>query len=132
MGDNPLEKYKNLAAWQEKKLLEGKREIDDLKIMYENIVEHGTLIENDLEKANVETKKLLNSMKKYLSPQLFNSIVNSSAKVSDCTEARINSHTHFKMAWRSPGNPIFAKSFCFLKHLQPHPHTLPCRLIIIT
>ena len=74
MSDNPLEKYKNLVAWQEKKLLEGKREIEDLKILYDNIVEHGTLIENDLENANVETKKLLDSMKKYLSPQLFNSI----------------------------------------------------------
>jgi class 3 adenylate cyclase len=88
MGDNPLEKYKNLAAWQEKKLLEGKREIEDLKILYDNIVDHSTLIENDLENANVETKKLLNSMKKYLSPQLFNSIVNSSAKGSDLSYKR--------------------------------------------
>ena len=88
MSDNPLEKYKNLVAWQEKKLLEGKREIEDLKILYDNIVEHGTLIENDLENANVETKKLLNSMKKYLSPQLFNSIVNSSAKGSDLSYKR--------------------------------------------
>lgn len=88
MNDNPLEKYKNLAAWQEKKLLEGKREIDDLKILYDNIVEHGTLIENDLEKANVETTKLLNSMKKYLSPQLFNSIVNSSDADTDLSYKR--------------------------------------------
>ena len=88
MGDNPLEKYKNLAAWQEKKLLEGKREIDDLKIMYDNIVEHGTFIENDLEKANVEMKRLLNSMKKYLSPQLFSSIVSSSDKDADLSYKR--------------------------------------------
>ncbi|MCK5196753.1 MAG: adenylate/guanylate cyclase domain-containing protein [Spirochaetales bacterium] len=88
MSDNPLEKYKNLAAWQEKKLLEGKRELDDLRIMYNNIVEHGTLIENDLEKANVETKKLLNSMKKYLSPQLFNSIINSSDTDTDLSYKR--------------------------------------------
>ncbi len=88
MSDNPLEKYKNLAAWQEKKILEGKREIEDLKILYDNIVEHGTLIENDLEKANVETKILLNSMKKYLSPQLFNSIVNSSANETDLSYKR--------------------------------------------
>lgn len=88
MGDNPLEKYKNLAAWQEKKLLEGKREIDDLKILYENIVEHGTLIENDLEKANVEMKRLMNSMKKYLSPQLFSSIISSSDKDTDLSYKR--------------------------------------------
>lgn len=80
MSDNLLEKYKNLTAWQERKILEGKRDIEDLKIMYDNIVEHGTLIENDLVKANVEMKKLLQSMKKYLSPPLFNSIVSRSDK----------------------------------------------------
>lgn len=88
MSDNPLEKYKNLAAWQEKKIIEAKREIEDLKIMYDNVVEHSSLNEDDLEKANVEMKILLDSMKKYLSPQLFNSIVSSSAEDSDLSYKR--------------------------------------------
>ena len=74
-SDSQIDKYKNLAAWQEKKIIESKREIEDLKIMYENLIEHSALNENELEKTNLEVKELLNSMKKYLSPQLFNSIV---------------------------------------------------------
>jgi len=87
-NDSQIEKYKNLAAWQEKKILESKREIEDLKILYENVVEHSTLNENELEKVNLETKELLNSMKKYLSPQLFNSIVKSPAKDLDLSYER--------------------------------------------
>lgn len=87
-NDSQIEKYKNLAAWQEKKILESKREIEDLKILYENVVEHSTLNEDELEKVNIETKELLNSMKKYLSPQLFNSIVKSPAKDLDLSYER--------------------------------------------
>jgi len=83
-----LEKFKNLAAWQEKKILENKREIEDLNILYENVVEHSTLIENDLEKANVKMKNLLHSMKKYLSPQLFTSIMNNSERNIELTYKR--------------------------------------------
>ncbi len=86
--DNILEKYKSLAAWQEKRILENKREIEDLQIMYDNVVEHNTLIENNLEKTNVEMKRLIDSMKKYLSPQLFDSIVNNSAKDTDLSYKR--------------------------------------------
>lgn len=87
-NDSQIEKYKNLAAWQEKKILESKREIEDLKILYENVVEHSTLNENELEKINLETKELLHSMKKYLSPQLFNSIVKTPAKDLDLSYER--------------------------------------------
>ncbi len=77
MNDNPLEKYKNLVAWQEKKILDSKRDIEDLTILYDNIVEHSTQNEVDLEMSNEEMKTLLESMKKYLSPQLYNSIITS-------------------------------------------------------
>lgn len=77
MNENPLEKYKNLVSWQEKKILDSKREIEDLTILYDNIVEHSTQNEIDLEKSNEEMKSLLDSMKKYLSSQLFNSIISS-------------------------------------------------------
>ncbi len=80
MKESSLEKYKNLASWQEKRILKAKREIQDLQIMYDNVIEHSTLIENDLENTNREMQGLLESMKKYLSPQIFNSIINSSKK----------------------------------------------------
>jgi adenylate cyclase len=88
VNENLLEKYKNLSAWQEKKILESKREIEDLKIMYENLVEHSTLNEEDLEKANFEIKELLNTMKKYLSAQLFNSIIDTPQKGLDLSYER--------------------------------------------
>ena len=78
--DNKLEKYKSLAAWQEKRILETKQELKDLKVMYENVVEHSTMIENDLEKANLKMKTLIKSLKKYLSPQLFDSIVHTTGR----------------------------------------------------
>ena len=87
-NDSQIEKYKNLAAWQEKKILESKREIEDLTILYDNIVEHSTQNENDLEKTNDEMQMLLNSMKKYLSPQLFNSIVSSSSEDKNLSYTR--------------------------------------------
>ncbi len=86
--ENQLEKYKSLAAWQEKRILENKREIEDLKIMYENVVEHSTLIENDLEQANVKMRRLIKSLKKYLSPQLFDSIVHSTKRGKQLTYER--------------------------------------------
>lgn len=88
MKESPLEKYKNLASWQEKQILKAKREIQDLQIMYDNVVEHSTLIENDLENTNVQMQELLDSMKKYLSPQLFNSIVRSPQKKAELSYER--------------------------------------------
>ena len=63
-------------------------QLEDLQIMYDNVVEHGTLIENDLEKANIEMKQLLNSMRKYLSSQLYNTIVQTCAENRDMTYER--------------------------------------------
>ncbi len=56
--------------------------------MYDNVVEHSTMIENNLEKANVEMKRLIDSMKKYLSPQLFDSIVNNTARTENLSYER--------------------------------------------
>ncbi|HVP19733.1 MAG TPA: adenylate/guanylate cyclase domain-containing protein [Spirochaetia bacterium] len=46
----------------------------DLEIMYENTVEHGTLIENELEERNQRINSLLALMKIYLPSQVFDSI----------------------------------------------------------
>ena len=51
------------------------REInEEIQILHNNVVEHSTGIENELEEQNTLIKKYLNGMKKYLSPQLYQMI----------------------------------------------------------
>ena len=52
-----------------------KEELHDLKVLYENTVEHSTTIENTLEEKNRHINNLIASMKMYLSSQLYNSIM---------------------------------------------------------
>lgn len=52
-----------------------KRELNDLRILNENTVEHGTNLENELVEQNRKLDLLQNKMRKYLSPQLFQSLV---------------------------------------------------------
>ena len=59
-----LEEIKNL-----------REELSDLKILYENTIDHSSRIENELEGKNRRINTLLTSMKMYLSPQLYSSIV---------------------------------------------------------
>jgi adenylate cyclase len=51
-----------------------RKELQDLKIMYENTVEHGTLVENELEQKNHRYNTLLALMKTYLPAQVYESI----------------------------------------------------------
>jgi len=71
----------NTNNWQDEKnnLLE---ELEDMKMLYETVAEHSSLIENELEQKNQEVSSLLNQLKKYLSPQLFQSIVGGKSEVS--------------------------------------------------
>lgn len=55
-----------------------KEELQDLKVLYENSVDHSSTIENELEEKNRRINELLTSMKMYLSPQLYASIVGGS------------------------------------------------------
>jgi adenylate cyclase len=52
-----------------------RRELEDLRILNENTVEHSTGLENELIEQNMKLDLLQNKMKKYLSPQLFASLV---------------------------------------------------------
>lgn len=61
---------RQIAALQE--------QVSDLQIMCENTVEHGTLIENELEEKNRSINKLLTLMKMYLPSQLYESIAGGS------------------------------------------------------
>jgi len=57
-------------------------ELEDMKLLYETIAEHSSLVENELEEKNQKISVLLNQLKKYLSPQLFQSIVGGKSEVS--------------------------------------------------
>jgi adenylate cyclase len=52
-----------------------KEELNDLRVLHENTVEHSTTIENTLEGKNQHINNLVTSMKMYLSSQLYNSII---------------------------------------------------------
>jgi adenylate cyclase len=52
-----------------------RRELEDQRILNENTVEHSTNLENELIEQNMKLDLLQNKMKKYLSPQLFQSLV---------------------------------------------------------
>ena len=66
------EEYQKLK----KELNEAISRYNDLDILHSNVVEHGTQLENELEETNRNINLYLSSMKKYLSPQLFELISN--------------------------------------------------------
>jgi adenylate cyclase len=57
-------------------------ELEDMKLLYETVAEHSSLIENELETKNKEISALIEQMKKYLSPQLFQFLMGSKQEVS--------------------------------------------------
>lgn len=52
-----------------------REELQDLRVLYENTVEHSSAIENELEGKNQKINNLLTTMRMYLPPQLYDSIV---------------------------------------------------------
>jgi adenylate cyclase len=52
-----------------------KRELEDLRLLNETNIDHSTRLENELVDQNMKLDVLQNKMRKYLSPQLFESLV---------------------------------------------------------
>ena len=50
-------------------------ELDDLQLLYETTMEHGTSLENELILQNERITELQGKMRKYLSPQLYQALV---------------------------------------------------------
>src|SRR5690606_105981 len=69
----------NIPEWENErqKLLD---EIQDLKVLYKTIAEHSSTIENELETKNQEITTLIQQLRKYLSPQLYNLILGEQGK----------------------------------------------------
>lgn len=57
-------------------------EIEDLKMLYETVAEHSSLIENELEQKNREFSALIQQLRKYLSPQLYQSLLGGNGEVA--------------------------------------------------
>jgi adenylate cyclase len=69
---DPHDKNKTDGVDRELEKLKG--ELRDLRIMYENTIEHGTLVENELEEKNRRINNLLTLMRTYLPSQVYDSI----------------------------------------------------------
>jgi adenylate cyclase len=52
-----------------------RRELEDLRLLNETTIDHSTRLENELVDRNMKLDVLQNKMRKYLSPQLFESLV---------------------------------------------------------
>ena len=71
------------CAELEQKYLALENELKDLQTLYENNLEHGTSLENELISQNQRMQNLQNKMKKYLSPQLYEALLGGSTDPSN-------------------------------------------------
>ena len=79
-GSEPLTRKSTAALIDsiEKEYRETIDDHNDLRLLYENIQDHSTLIENELSLKNDQITELMNKMKRYLSSQLYDLIVHGS------------------------------------------------------
>jgi class 3 adenylate cyclase len=71
---------------EELRVLQG--ELSDLRIMYENVIEHSNALEEDLSTANKTKKQLLELIRKYMPAQLYEAIVGGTSEVSTKNQRR--------------------------------------------
>lgn len=67
----PRQRAAERVAALEARIAELEAELADLQILYENTMEHGTALENELMLQNERMEALQQKMRKYLSPQLY-------------------------------------------------------------
>ena len=63
-------------------------ELSDLKIMYENVIEHSNALEEDLSAANKTKNQLLGVIRKYVPAQLYDAIAGGKSEVSTKNQRR--------------------------------------------
>ncbi|MCB1588817.1 MAG: adenylate/guanylate cyclase domain-containing protein [Xanthomonadales bacterium] len=66
------------------------QDIDDLSLMHGAVVEHSTGLENELSRSNERVSSMIESMRRYLSAQLFQRIMGGTAEVSAGSHQRRN------------------------------------------
>jgi adenylate cyclase len=65
-------------------------ELEDLKLLYENTMEHGTALEEQLVIQNQKIKTLRDKMRKYLSPQLYDALLGGTTDADTKKHTRTN------------------------------------------
>ncbi|NET73843.1 MAG: adenylate/guanylate cyclase domain-containing protein, partial [Sphaerospermopsis sp. SIO1G2] len=88
--DQPEQDMDDLAALQAQ-IQELQVELEDMQLLYETTMEHGTSLENELVRQNEQITALQGKMRKYLSPQLYQALVGGAA------EANTKSHKRTKL-----------------------------------
>lgn len=70
-------------------------ELDDLRLLHDATVEHGTALEDELVVQNQKIEILSEKMRKYLSPQLYEALVGGATDVDSRKHARVNLTVYF-------------------------------------
>lgn len=70
-------------------------ELADLQLLYDNTLEHGTVLENELMQQNRRMEELRDKMRKYLSPQLYSALLGGTADTGTRSHARTNLTIYF-------------------------------------
>lgn len=83
------------AAALEQRVAELEAELADLQILYENTMEHGSSLENELMLQNGRMEALQQKMRKYLSPQLYAALLGGTAAAGTRSHARVKLSVYF-------------------------------------
>lgn len=77
------------------RITELESELNDLQLLYETTMDHGTSLENELMAQNDRMTTLQNKMRKYLSPQLYQALVGGTTEVNTKSHARTHLSIYF-------------------------------------
>jgi class 3 adenylate cyclase len=77
------------------RLTELEDELADLQLLYDNTLEHGTVLENELMLQNRRMEELRDKMRKYLSPQLYSALLGGTADTGTRSHARTKLTIYF-------------------------------------
>lgn len=78
-----------------KKVADLESELEDLKLLYETTMEHGTALEEQLVIQNQRIEILRDKMRKYLSPQLYEALLGGTTDADTKSHIRVNLTVYF-------------------------------------
>jgi len=78
-----------------KKIEELEGDLEDLQLLYDTTMEHGTALEEQLVIQNQKIETLRDKMRKYLSPQLYEALLGGLTDADTSTHTRINLTVYF-------------------------------------
>ena len=78
-----------------KKVADLESELEDLKLLYETTMEHGTALEEQLVIQNQKIEILRDKMRKYLSPQLYEALLGGTTDADTKSHIRVNLTVYF-------------------------------------